>query len=426
MQPNFRRAGLAQLVVQILPHLPNLRAILGLKSHHIQDLLGASGFKSSGGVPAKLQHTRARQVLSELASKITEWHLEVSDEDLDVLLSFNKHNIKRLGVTSPHDNGFRTLDLEDSPLPRILDKLDNLESLSLVELNLATSNLHLDPSLQTNLYQQALEFDYSFRSTLHSLSLSLESTYRRTDINFLKIAAHFPHLSHFHLAFSFSRLELEDAFNSVSLPNLRNHELEAIEVESASSLFSALHLPLLLTVTISKISGPHNEAQTRRQQLENFGKTLSSNCSNPYKLNIVIDHRFDNGKEIETIKKWLDPMITFSLSRAPSLNRPRQIARRRQMEYYLSDSESDIDLVIEDEEEEEEEEEQEHWHGQGGDVEDGEVPDLSVDPVFERTNEILGWASECAADLKARDKAGGKHFLKLLGAVHHWREWMED
>ncbi|GAA5952147.1 hypothetical protein JCM3765_005209 [Sporobolomyces pararoseus] len=393
--------NLLEIILHVLPRLPNLRAISGLNPIHLQLPFNSnspeSAFDEAWHNPVS---SLAKKTFLELAKQITDWSIGLEPNDLETLLNANIAGIQHLRLTDDTCSLSRILDSPDSRYPSILARLPNLLSLSIHQYG----GLGEEDDFTTSIEDFVFETPFSFATSLRSLELELlvDLDMIKTDIKFATL---FTSLRRLVLDFSTRGAWWKAEEETFSLPNLEYFEIKNIPVRCISPLLSDLELPSIVELHLVSISIEEGEGEAEDEDED------EEDQENPPLEPIS----FVNLSTLRLIKisatENLNRSIIAHLSH-PSVNLELDFETRMQLDTSCFDlrpsssspSPASQPLTLS--------------ASASSHVESG-------DPFYEETDRLLKWARSKAESMRSRDLSGSRELLKALTTFKEYVDWSE-
>ncbi|GAA6011298.1 hypothetical protein JCM11491_006788 [Sporobolomyces phaffii] len=396
--------SLFPLFLQILPRLPNLRSIHGLQSTHVAALVGPNGLRYQGTfeVDRDPRKTLARKTLLGLVHKVTDWRVELDQEDFGDLVAAHPSGVQHLELSSPRIDGFPIFGSSDSRFPSILARLSNLRTLVIKSSEYDVDGD--DGGEATLIVKSVLKVPFSFVPSLRNLHLEVTCEAYTNVANDLAFAALFPCLNRLRLDLIGRETETDRTF---ILPKLEHLELRDTYFDNIDSVFISLELPSIKEVHFNGIGGAggcdYFRARNFVQSLERFRATLRTvTVSSTSDLALAIPKLFHDALPNVTFRLDFEALLDLDLD--PTLARK---ATMRSVAALNSRVPSPADAT------------------QAAPEPSPPFP-LLADPIYEKTSEILEWTRGQAELAKGRDYEGGKELLRAMEAIEELKAWKED
>ncbi|GAA5972938.1 hypothetical protein JCM3765_001880 [Sporobolomyces pararoseus] len=385
--------NLLELVVQIVPRLPNLRAVKGLTLERLELIVGPSGLANPPIRQPVINssHIRARQAFLEMAKQITDWAIELPDWEAVNFLSASPSSVQRLDLSSGPSHDFSILDSDNSGFRSILSRLPNLLS-----LNVLQGRPKNPPDAFTPVSDSVLKTTFPFANSLRSLTFESLRDDQGTIHRDIRLATLFPSLRTLVISFE-TRGSWQVGDDQIfTLPRLEYLEIKSIEPQDVSPFLHSLILPSINEIHFDSIEiHPPDlpviyawEEKRRSRPLNFSGDTLRI---------VRISDTYDFEPRI--IDFLLFPPVKLVLdSRTRLAFKPTQIYDSTSELPYFAQRQRQIYSTC--------------------------APSFE-DPIYERTDQLLKWARERAEKLKYRDVDEGRELLEALRVVEELKEWSE-
>ncbi|GAA6016320.1 hypothetical protein JCM11491_006814 [Sporobolomyces phaffii] len=375
--------ALFPLFLQILPRLPNLRSMHGL------------------------QQTLARKTLLGLVHKITDWRVELDQDDFDALVAANPAGVHHLELSSPDIDGFPIFGSSDSRFPSILARLSNLRTLVINSFDYAVDD---DDGEATSIVKSVLKVPFSFVHSLRSLHLDVACDGYSNAVNDLAFAALFPCLNSLTLDLSTRQCEFNQTF---ILPKLEHLELRDTYIRAIDSVFISLELPSIREIHFNGIRRANrcnlSRAQTFVACFEPFRATLQA---------VTVSHTSYLSLAIPTLFHDALPNVTFQLDFESHLDFQSHLDSDLDSTMFLNATTRSVAALGSRD------------PSPADPTQSAPEPSppfpFLADPIYEKTSELLEWAREQAELTKGRDFAGGKELLGAMETIEELKLWKED
>ncbi|GAA5989462.1 hypothetical protein JCM5350_005927 [Sporobolomyces pararoseus] len=391
--------NLLDLVLHVVPQLPNLRSISGLNSNHLRSLCKEPGHFASSSLNRSFSNpvlSLAKKTLLGLAMQITDWSIELQPDNLELLLNENLSGIQHLALSSDLNADHGILDSPHSRYPSILARLPNLRSLTIHQSDT------FDDNIVTSIDDSVFETPFSFVHSLRSLELELlvELDMIKTDVKFATL---FPSLRRLVLNFQDRGSWWKAEDESFSLPSLEYFEIKNIKLRCISRLLNDLELPSIVEVHLRTVSVKRGEGEAEDEEDEenpplkpisflNLGTLRLIKVSTTKNLNRSIISHLSH----PSIRLELDFETRLQLDTSCFDIRPSSSSMNSLVPQPLSPFPSPSSSLVE-----------------------------SEDPFYEETDRLLGWARAKAESMKSRDLSGSKELLKALKNFKEYVDWSE-
>ncbi|GAA5987928.1 hypothetical protein JCM5350_006777 [Sporobolomyces pararoseus] len=384
-RPRPSTAALFKTVLHVMPQLPNLRSIVGLKDNYLADLVGSTALSHIPN-PRRLdpKQIRARNVFLSTAEKITRWGVEINEDSLEVLVDANTSRIRSLSISSPSSHRISIFDSPSSRFASILAKLPNLETLGIHQhswdVNGQTMKQIVDP---------VFEVPFSFANTLRSLELNFSGNCDDPLSKELRFASRFPSLRRLILnvnGHDFWENGDEDIY---SFPTLEYLEIKGLQYNSLGAFFNKVELLSIVEIhfvslsidpytwpALDELTDPLNLLPVSLARVR-ISRTSGFNSSLP------LD--FAEGFGIGPLKLDVETLCKMGLVEVEEVD---------------SDSPEAVEYS---------------W-----------LKSVCGDPFHSKSEEILKWAIQRVEEMKHSDLRGGKEMMKALKAVDDLKRWAES
>ncbi|GAA5967994.1 hypothetical protein JCM3765_005570 [Sporobolomyces pararoseus] len=374
---------LFKTVFHVLPQLPNLRSITGLKHHHLTTLFG-SGPLSKVPDPLNLEpkKIRARSIFLETAARISKWGVEINQDSLQVLVDANTSGIRNLSISSPNTNNTSIFDTQSSRFPSILAKLPNLETLEIHQ-----RSWNRDGHLRQQIVDSVFEVPFSFSYSLRSLELDFAGDCAGNLSKELQFASLFPALHRFILHVNGHDFWNDDDEDIHAFPSLKYLEIKGLQYTSLDSFFHSVELPYIAEIHFVALEIDSHTWP----DLDELMHPLSLLSQSLVRVKISKTSGFDSTLPLEFAR--------FGIS---------------------ADLDLDFETLCKMHSFEEEEEPESL-----SEIESSFVS-LYGDPFHARSEEVLTWAIKRVEEMKHSDLRGGKELMEALKAVEDLKNWAES
>ncbi|GAA5855762.1 hypothetical protein JCM5353_007222, partial [Sporobolomyces roseus] len=402
------RNDLTSFVCQTCPHLPKLRSIVGLDGDFTHDisLTPRLVLSNPSKIAVYLKSQRARQILLQIASRITKWDIRLDGEETELLLSQHYGGIESLMLNSDEEYGFPILESDESKFPFILSRCSKLQHLSIIQTN-GHENTVVAPIVDS-----VLTTSFPFAATLRSLTLDLERHGERTTPNELEFPTLFPSLEFLKITFRSDDLD-QIRTKSFILPRLLDLEVIHCPFSHMHVLIESLLLPNIRTIQLESADNS-DLGVTQDEVLDEIRKLeieLGASASTLRLIHLIFD--------IHVPQECITLLQAMKIEAAIFVNsklinnskttniRPR-VARQSFYSEFDNDYENDCGLLDYDEPLE------------------GEMEKDGVDEVSDPTEALLAWVSERIKRCRDVDGAGSKEIRRVLDPVNDLRKWLKD
>ncbi|GAA5828407.1 hypothetical protein JCM5353_005064 [Sporobolomyces roseus] len=398
----------ASFVCQTCPQLPKLRSIVGLDANSTNDICLTSQIVLSdpSKIAVYLKGQRARQILLQTASRITEWDIKLIRRDAELFLSQNYAGIESLILRTDDDYGLPILESADSKFPLLLSKCTNLRQLSIIQ-----THDDDEPSFGP-VVDSVLTTSFPFAATLRSLSLDLERYGEGTTSNELEFPTLFPFLEVLKITLRSNDLD-QIRTKSFILPRLLDLEVMHCPFSHMHVLIESLLLPNIRTIQLESVD-TSDFGVTQDEVLDEIRKLeieLGASASTLRLLHLIFDiHVLQECITVLKAMKFEAAIFVNSklINTSKTTNIRPRVARQSFYSGFDSDYDNDCGLLDYDEPLE------------------GKVEKDGVDEVSDPTEALLNWASERITRCRDVDGAGSKEIRRVLDPVNDLRKWLTD
>ena len=400
---------LTSFVCQTCPQLPKLRSFTGLDADFTTEICLTSHqvLSDPSEVAVYLKSQRSRQILLQIASRITVWDVKLDGADAELLLSPNYDGIESLTLASDEDYGFAILESAESKFPFILSNCTKLRNLSVNQ-----TNDHENP-VAAPVVDSVLSTTFPFATTLRSLTLDLERYGEPTTSNEFLFPTLFPSLEILKITFRSENLD-QIRTKSFILPKLLKLEVVYCPFLYMHVLIESLILPSIRSIQIETADSTEATYDAGLEEMRKLAAELDASASTLELFHLLDDDGLDEEytTPLVSIKTDAAIFVNSSLIKEPKSTNVRHRGARQSTDPNV-DNADDYDMFDLDEP---------VILG----LVDGELTKEVVKNGSGSTEGLMEWARGRIMRCQDIDEAGVDEMRRVLEPVKKLREWLED